>query len=616
MAARFNRTYLTAPLFYLLIILGLLFLQFSKKGEKFRDLYHDLSLTGVAVASESEEEIQELHLRYRGVDFAFGPRYPTEILHQAGGSDNLELLDYRKEDTGFRLKFAGGISLAFRLEPQENLLSILADFGAEPTERPQAMVLHFAVVEGARANSVERMPILAVHHKNKDYFLSLPGNSSIDMARQRLVIAPETGSVATLTFAPSSGGTKESFRQWYANLAGSTTADALARKVSDYIGGAYQGWKTGRYDQEEGRWLTEKGDRAFKESILTAYLAESLRRGEQEQAFDEMIRAAAGFPGELSFASSVFLGNLQERSNRLLADDRREAARLLSRARNRELTIWNRGDLLQFATDRGGEELLRELQIFAAEANLHNLSAYTALGMLRNYYESNTVDPELLGSLRRFTALINTRIFPGIIKIKEGFFLEIEPGKIDVYASLTAGKLLIWAGGVEKDPVLESIGRDLILSSLSLSDKQGFLPRHILFADLALKGTEGRVAPEEVYPLITDNPYYPRFISLSRELGPGAWLYTAANVTGISISGKENRFQFRFPSGAIHHLVFHGARPYSEIQIWGIPWRVDYQFEKYNIGALFLEERELFLIKYQHKKTAEEFLMRFEPPTE
>jgi hypothetical protein len=128
---------------------------------------------------------------------------------------------------------------------------------------------------------------------------------------------------------------------------------------------------------------------------------------------------------------------------------------------------------------------------------------------------------------------------------------------------------------------------------------------------MALKGTEGRVAPEDVYPLIVENPYYPRFISLSKELGPGAWLYTAANVTDISISAERNRFQFRYPEGATHFFVFRGARPYKEIQIWGIPWRVDYRFDRYSAGSYFIEDEKLFLVKYLHKKTGEEFLMTF-----
>ena len=63
--------------------------------------------------------------------------------------------------------------------------------------------------------------------------------------------------------------------------------------------------------------------------------------------------------------------------------------------------------------------------------------------------------------------------------------------------------------------------------------------------------------------------------------------------------------------GEIHHFIFKGAKPYREIQIWGIPWRNDPRFERYPVGSFFLEDLGIFTIKYQHKKGEEEFLMRF-----
>jgi hypothetical protein len=182
-----------------------------------------------------------------------------------------------------------------------------------------------------------------------------------------------------------------------------------------------------------------------------------------------------------------------------------------------------------------------------------------------------------------------------------------------VYLSVLAGGVFLLAGEAEKDPVLESIGRDLIISALNLADRQGFLPQNILVADGLLKGTQGRIAPEDVYSLIADNPYYPRFLSLTQQLGQGAWLYTAANVRGVSITAEKYSFRFAFPVGATHHFVFRGAKQYTEIQIWKIPWRIDARFEHYNIGAYYLPREKLLLAKYNHKNREEEFLMSFTP---
>jgi hypothetical protein len=611
MGTRINKTFFLAPLFYVAVIFGLLFLQFMKRGERFFDSHRELSLTGMTAVGKTEPEIAELHLRYKGINFAFGPRYTVLVTNHAGDEVKLNLLDFKKIDRGFALRFDRDVAVDFLLDEKKEILLIRAVAAGRTPLKIRSLVFRFSVVEGAKANSVERMPILSVNFKEKDYFLSLPGKSTIDMARQQLVVVPDGDGGASLVFGPSSAGSKETFRQWYANQGGAATADLYAKKVGDYISGAYQGWKSGRYSQEDGTWLTERGGGAFRENLLTAYLAESLRKGEYISALEEMQKIASLHANSLTFLSSPFLGNLQNLSERLLLDDERETVRLHGLVRSRDAGVWNRGDLVRFAVDRGNGGFTGDLLKFASDVDLQLVSVSTALGMLRNYYEGNDLDPKISGGLERFGSLINSKIFPSIIKIKEGFFLEVEPGKIDVSSSILAGRVLVGAGSREKDSVLESIGRDLVLSALSLSDKQGFLPRNILVEEMALKGTEGRITPEEVYPFLSENPYYPRFISLSKDLGPGSWLYGAANITDILLSPSENRFQFRFPEGGTHHFIFRGAKPYAELQIWGIAWRIDPRFERYSTGCFFMEKEGIFAVKYRHKKVQEEFLIRY-----
>jgi hypothetical protein len=283
----------------------------------------------------------------------------------------------------------------------------------------------------------------------------------------------------------------------------------------------------------------------------------------------------------------------------------------MSLVRGHDSSVWSRQDLIQFAAMRGSPGLKDELLKFAQAVNLQTVSFPAALGMLKNYYEAAGSGSDSAAALRRFADLINSKIFPAITKIQEGFFLENESGKIDVYLSVLAGQICIQAGGAEKDPVLESIGRDLIISALNLSDRQGFLPKNILVAGGTLKGTEGRIAPEDIYTLIASpNPYYPHFVDLTRWIGPRAWLYTAAE-TRLDITPERYSFRFQFPAGETHHFVFHGAKQYTEIQLRRIPWRIDARFESYNIGAYFIPERNLFLGKYNHRNREEEFLMSF-----
>ncbi|MDR1626166.1 MAG: hypothetical protein LBT33_06455 [Spirochaetia bacterium] len=618
MGFRYYRTYFLIPLFYAAVIFGLLFLQFSRRGEKFFDSVAGLVLSGTMGGEEERggqsKGIEELHLRYRGIDFSFGGSQGARLVFRGGGVYKLNPAAYEKTERGFNLVFDRGVKLSVVCDSPKELLAIQAGIGSQEAGEVEALVIGFSAVDGARVNSVERMPILSVDHRGKNYLLSLPDKSSIDMARQLLVVVPARGS-AVLRFGPPAEDTKENFRQWYANQGNSaTSAEALSRRTAEYLGGAYQGWKAGRFSAEDGTWLDAAGRRGFRENLVVAYLAEALHRGEYQAAREQAGEAAFAHASALTFLSSPFFGNLQAHFAQLRLDDAKESSRIASLVRGRDSSVWTRQDLVRFAGLRGSAGLKDEILGFAGTVDLQAVSLPAALGMLRNYHEALDADPESADALRRFAALMNSKIFPAIIKIKEGFFLENAPGRIDVYLSILAGRVCVRAGRADGDQVLESIGRDLVISALNLADRQGFLPKNILVGDSALKGTEGRIAAEDVYALIQDaGPYYPRFVDLGPQLGQGAWLYTAADIRELSIRPQRYVFRFRFPPGGTHHFVFCGAKQYTEIQLRKIPWRVDVNFERYAIGAYYIPQEKLFLAKYNHRSREEEFVMSFVP---
>ncbi len=610
MVVRTVRTYFLVPLIYIAVIFSLLYLQFGRRAEKFTDSFNDLQIVGTRSPDPKQKKITELHVRYQGIDFPFGERWNLEVSTLSGDTLSLGLVDYKKNERGFQLRFDREVSLDFSLDPKRNTL-VVGTGKYLSNLQPKNLILRFSVVDGARANSVERMPIVSVKYKDKDYFLTLPKNSQVDMARQRFIIGQQPMQGILFTMAPTSTGTKDSFRQWYATQGSTTSSEVYNRRVEEYVSGAYLGWKSGRFQSETGTWITEKGASEFRETTAAALLAEAVRRNEYGTLLETLQKAAALHADQLTMFTSVYFGNLFTWAGRIKQDDEATSLKLLEQVRQKDLTVFLNTNLIQFAADRGIPQLWDELVRFASEVDLQQISLPVALGMLASYYNASTVDSALLKPFERFDSLINLVVFPAIVKVQDGFFLEWEQGKIDLKASIRAGKILLQAGNASRDEVLRSIGRDLIISALGLADRQGFLPQRILFSDESFKGTEGKIAPEDIYPLIQDNPFYPRFVSLSKELGRGTWLYIAADLSLISIQPEEWHFRFRFPVNEIHHFIFKGAKPYREIQIWGIPWRNDPRFERYPVGSFFLEDLGMFIIKYQHKKPEEEFLMRF-----
>jgi hypothetical protein len=248
MIARNIKTYFFVPLIYIGVILGLLFFSLETSGKILRFLKRP-QVVGTKSPDPTDKRISELHIRYQ-VLISFRDRWKVELVTQAGNLLQVGLLDYTKHEKGFRLKFEQDVALDFSIDAKRNSLIVNGNRNLANLQ-PRSIVFRFAVVDGAKANSVERMPIISVKYKDKDFFLTLPRDSQIDMARQRLVINQELAGSQLFTMAPASTGTKDSFRQWYANQSSSTTAEQYRRRLDEYVSGAYAGWKSGRYAPEQ-----------------------------------------------------------------------------------------------------------------------------------------------------------------------------------------------------------------------------------------------------------------------------------------------------------------------------------------------------------------------------
>jgi hypothetical protein len=607
MGLRINKAYFLVPLVYIAVIFGLAFVQFSR-GFTVTETIRDLQLSALS-QGKNPPKLSQVQVRYKGLEFAFGGSATAALEISGAAPTRLVPKEYRKDARGFEIVFENNVAVKFI---QEGASLVIQPYStAKTAQRIKSLAVPFAAVGGAQAGSVERMPILSVSFNQKNYFLTLPGRSSrIDMARKLLVFAGEGDDSLAASMAEATSGSKDSFFTWYANQGSANNRDAFVRKIAEYVNRSFDGWKGRRFSPETGTWLTEKGNQEFRETTAMAWLAESARRGGFEAVLQLVHKAADRNPGKLGFLSSPFFGNLIEATDQQEKEDARESARLVEAMRARDLGLFNRFDLVTFMADRAPAAAYEQFLKFCQETEMVRTSRETALGMVQNSLVAASLSPEAGRALARFYSLLNSSIFPSIVKIKEGFFLESDPGRIDIELSIKAGQVLMQAGRRDKDELLEAAGRDLVMSALNFSDEQGFLPRLITHQDQALKGAEGRIAPEAIYPVVADNPWYPRFISLSARLGPGSWMYAAAPVE-LNIAAEQWRLVFSFPNGSIQHAVLKGVRPWKELQLWGIVWRLDRSFERYPIGAMYAEDRKLFYLKYQHKKEQQEVLFKF-----
>ena len=140
---------------------------------------------------------------------------------------------------------------------------------------------------------------------------------------------------------------------------------------------------------------------------------------------------------------------------------------------------------------------------------------------------------------------------------------------------------------------------------LQLADDQGFIPEYLFFGDTGLQGEEGAFGPERLYPHFTDNPWYPRMLSLYDSLGAGSFIWTIANFTQVDIGEEQFQFRLRYPENRTHYIIMQGIPPFQSMTLFGLQWRNDPRFESYIKGRHYEPRTNTLMIKYTDDSTEE-----------
>jgi hypothetical protein len=386
--------------------------------------------------------------------------------------------------------------------------------------------------------------------------------------------------------------------------------DMLDSAVSAYVDRSYRGWQR-RFNGGSGTWLNRDGTSQFDERILSAYLAEAWRRDEYVAAFNSMRRAADLHPNQVSLLSAPFLGNLREVRQEFLAADEAQSEELLDLVQDRDFDLFLTENLGEFVLYRGTESLREAFLAFVSELDPQNADVYQAIGMLKTALYVDIPTPEIGAALQRLYQVAENPLLSNLVQVDEGFLLETVSGQIDVLASLEAGLALEALAQEVDNSLYRDIGRNLILTVLSLADENGFLPRVLLASGRTVQGQDGSFGLEAVYPLLTKNSAYPHLVSLYDEFGFGSWLWTVAEVTGVERQGGRVSMQVAYPRNRTHFMLFQGIPPFAGMQLFGQEWRNDPAFESYVKGRHYNAQTDTLMIKYTDNSILRDIVLEY-----
>jgi hypothetical protein len=151
------------------------------------------------------------------------------------------------------------------------------------------------------------------------------------------------------------------------------------------------------------------------------------------------------------------------------------------------------------------------------------------------------------------------------------------------------------------------VGRSIVLSVLSLTGGDGTLP-----ASLAVSG-EGiisenagpRVTAARLYRILRPGEYYPRAAGIGAGVN-GIWAWTAASAVSASQENNVLDISVGFPAGETHYMMIRGVRPFAKIQLYGIDYRTDPQFERYDSsGWVYSAGEQILILKMKHRAVSE-----------
>lgn len=549
--------------------------------------------------------LQSLTVSWHGLDLRFSRPAPAGVLRfeaSAGAADIIE------GDARLRVSLPGDQVSALTI-------SQVPDTGAASmTALTIAFRISGIVEEDLQGDT------LSWRTGGETFELSLPPGANIDY-RARTISFPLGGSRAAMRLVALSPSARVEAPSRAARLPDEKslpTQEQLAAAIARFSDLAFAGWTGARYSANKGTWRMADGSQAFSEDIGIGLLAESVARGtfsdglqDWSSALDNRLEQSAA--PMLSFSACVYTGTVKDFARRQQDRDSADVDRLTTLSARADASLTDQPGVLRYLLDRGGPAAAKSVLSAFRRFDVARLSlseALTCLEVFEDYVQLVGDDPTVAVAARD---LVHKRLVPSVAATDEGtvFLRSSDSGSIDVKQSIRCGVLLSRAGSLSQDSAINALGRGLIASCISLADNEGFLPVTLSLAQGRLASRDGALAPESIYAMLPSGKHIPREIPLYRFLGPGGWVWTAADLVSADQADDAVRLVFSYPTGVPHYLVFRGLRPFTQIRLHNIPWHSDPAYARYSDGWDYDGQNRTLFMKMTGKQDQEEVDIRF-----
>ncbi|GHV76758.1 hypothetical protein AGMMS49942_15790 [Spirochaetia bacterium] len=373
-------------------------------------------------------------------------------------------------------------------------------------------------------------------------------------------------------------------------------------------------------DQSFTRWGQSIAASRDEETIL-AYLSEAVSHGGYRSALTGISpEFAAG--NQRTFESSVFLGRLDMglRSNAVF--ERENLSRLTRLIEGGSTDILKESHVIEFLALRGQNSLIDALSGIIRSLDSAELASALLPGILEGYMDWQVFRPNTENPFNTLMNQVCFAVSEGIImNDQDGQIFVFDQGTADMEFNLRVGAGLAAYGEYVGQEVWGGIGRSLVLSVLSLVGESGTAPLTLTLSlaesgDILPTAADANpLSAARIYRQLRLGDYSVRAVGLgSGSATNGIWTWTAAAGPTANFNQESNFLDISvsFPSGETHYMLIRGIRPFTQIQLYNIPFRTDPQFERYDSsGWAYSPSEQTLMVKMKHRLTTEHILIYY-----
>ena len=558
------------------------------------------TVSGVSIRTAPGPEgrgLRSAELSAGGLRLGFTERSPLEYQDEQGRERRAMPSSYRLLDTGVALSFDDGAGFTVTSDASGRV-----SWSFSAPVKVKSAVLRFLPARGSRILTPADDGSPRVGSGDTVFVLS-GFAAGTELGELALIMA--RGVPRSILAVPQKKDAQGQSAQFLAQTP--MDPSLWSRTLATYREKAWSGLSGDRLDTARAVWKTADGSERFDESYFTAYMAEAMKRSlpEQAAALAASVRASRlesitwrGMP--FAGRSAVAMGAWEQEN---LAEVK-EAERLVQ-ARSPEL--FHRKGIVPLLFDRAPYALAQEAMGLARSAEPTAANPVQALRIVEAYLDARDYLAESENPFGKAAELVDRILAPAVRKAGAGFWLETGAGgACDLLLGLEAGFSLIRLGGATGKTIYTGIGQSLVSSALELSDAHGNLPRQVTVKSGVAEPSADTISMAAVYPLLGDSPYYPHAVSFFRELGPGAWAWTASPSVRLSLSAGQVGYVADYPAGFSHYMAIYGVKPFTRIQLYGLNYNMDAGFEGYNAsGYWFRKANGALYVKMRHKAASE-----------